>query len=96
MSPSSSPSISSDLAPSVAGYSDADPATRIGEGNARNPNYKATLYDPLAAKGSRFSSNFPASKIERMYHSSATLLPDGRFMITGSYVTLAARWDGGS
>ena len=57
----------------------------VGYSNADNPVYQPWLYDPNAAKGSRFSSaGMPTSKHARMYHSVATLLPDGRVMIAGS------------
>ncbi|KAG8697251.1 hypothetical protein FRC11_000157, partial [Ceratobasidium sp. 423] len=47
--------------------------------------FTPVLYDPAAAAGSRFSSaGMPTSDIARLYHSVATLLPDGRVMITGS------------
>lgn len=42
------------------------------------------LYDPEAPSGSRFSAGFPAAQIERLYHSTATLLPDGRIFTSGS------------
>lgn len=46
-------------------------ADEIGASNAANPNFRPTIYDPLLPVGKRFSSNFPLSKIERLYHSSA-------------------------
>lgn len=66
----------------VAGYGNV--RNEIGQSNSANPVYRADLYDPLQPIGSRFLSNFPASSIERLYHSSATLLPDGRIWISGS------------
>jgi hypothetical protein len=66
----------------VAGYGNV--LNEIGASNAANPVFRPTLYDPLAAAGSRFSTNFPSSSIERLYHSSATLLPDARILVTGS------------
>jgi hypothetical protein len=66
----------------IAGYGNV--LNELGASNAANPNYRATLYDPLAAAGRRFSTNFPSSSIERLYHSSATLVPDGRIFIAGS------------
>lgn len=43
------------------------------------------MYDPNAPKGKRWSQdNMPTSKVPRMYHSSATLLPDGSVFISGS------------
>ncbi|KAM0749961.1 copper radical oxidase [Meredithblackwellia eburnea MCA 4105] len=66
----------------IAGYGNV--ADEIGASNAANPDFRPTLYDPVAAKGSRFSTNFPTSNIERLYHSSATLIPDGRIFVSGS------------
>ena len=38
------------------------------------------IYDPSAAAGQRWSSNgLSPSTVPRLYHSSATLLPDGNF-----------------
>lgn len=55
----------------------------MGYSNADHPNYAPLLYDPVASKGRRFTS-LPAAKVERMYHSSATLIPDGRVLVSGS------------
>ncbi|SCZ98627.1 BZ3500_MvSof-1268-A1-R1_Chr7-1g09222 [Microbotryum saponariae] len=66
----------------VAGYGNV--ANRIGASNAGNPAYRPTLYDPVAPAGSRFSTNFPSSKSERLYHSTASLVADGRIIIAGS------------
>ncbi|SCV66996.1 BQ2448_5642 [Microbotryum intermedium] len=57
---------------------------QVGSSNAANPAFQPILYDPLAASGSRFSTNFPASQTERLYHSSATLVPDGSVFTAGS------------
>ncbi|KAG8712628.1 hypothetical protein FRC08_014291 [Ceratobasidium sp. 394] len=58
---------------------------QIGQSNADNPAFQPLLYDPAAPAGSRFSSTgMPTSGIARLYHSVATLLPDGRVMIAGS------------
>jgi hypothetical protein len=70
------------LAAGIAGYGNVPDS--IGASNARNFIRRPTLYDAVAKAGSRFSTNFPSSKIERLYHSSATLLPDGRIWISGS------------
>jgi len=49
-----------------------------GHSYADNPLYMPLVYDPSKPVGSRMSSaGFTASNIPRMYHSSATLLPDG-------------------
>jgi hypothetical protein len=40
------------------------------------------IYDPTAAAGSRFSArDIPASKIARLYHSTASLTPNGTVML---------------
>lgn len=66
----------------LSGYDNAP--DRVGSSNADNPVLYPSLYDPTAPNGQRFSSNFPSSKIPRLYHSSATLLPDGRILFAGS------------
>ena len=52
-------------------------------GLASDPNLSALLYDPSQPVGSRISI-LNSSTIPRMYHSEATLLPDGRVLISGS------------
>ena len=54
-----------------------------GFGLASDPNLNALLYDPTQPAGSRFSI-LGSTTIARMYHSEATLLPDGRVLISGS------------
>ena len=54
-----------------------------GFGLASNPNFNALLYDPTQPVGSRFSI-LGNTTIARMYHSEATLLPDGRVLVSGS------------
>ncbi|KAF8595715.1 DUF1929-domain-containing protein [Ceratobasidium sp. AG-I] len=67
----------------TAGYGNVQ--NQVGQSNADNPAYTPVLYDPAAAPGSRFNSTgMPTSNIPRMYHSTSTLLPDGRVMIAGS------------
>lgn len=57
----------------------------IGESNAENPVFSPTLYSPLAAKGNRFSQEgLGSSSIEQLYHSSASLIADGRIIVAGS------------
>jgi hypothetical protein len=52
---------------------------------AAAPVLTPSIYDPAAPAGSRWSSaGLGASKIPRLYHSSALLLPDGSVMIAGS------------
>jgi hypothetical protein len=50
---------------------------------ASDPNLSAQLYDPSQPIGSRISI-LGDTTIPRMYHSEATLLPDGRVLISGS------------
>ncbi|BGP37435.1 hypothetical protein JCM10449v2_001341 [Rhodotorula kratochvilovae] len=66
----------------VAGYGNVK--DEVGASNARSPTKQPVLYDPLAAKGKRFSRDFPSASYERLYHSVATLIPDGRIFIAGS------------
>jgi hypothetical protein len=54
-----------------------------GFGLASEPNLSALLYDPSQADGSRISI-LNNTTIPRMYHSEATLLPDGRVVVSGS------------
>ena len=54
-----------------------------GFGLASDPNLSALLYDPSQAIGSRISI-LGNTTIARMYHSEATLLPDGRVLVSGS------------
>jgi hypothetical protein len=54
-----------------------------GFGLAGDPNLSALLYDPSQPIGSRISI-LNNTTIARMYHSEATLLPDGRVLISGS------------
>ena len=54
-----------------------------GFGLAEDPNLNAVLYDPSQPIGSRFSI-LNNTIVPRMYHSEATLLPDGRVLVSGS------------
>ena len=62
----------------------ADRCVRIGQSNADDPAETIVLYDPAAPASQRFTTDFPVSQIARMYHSTSTLLPDGRIMLAGS------------
>ncbi|XVE54234.1 hypothetical protein DITRI_Ditri03aG0064000 [Diplodiscus trichospermus] len=53
-----------------------------GWDDARDPNFTPVLYRARRG-GSKFTELKP-SKIARMYHSSAALLPDGKVLIAGS------------
>ena len=67
----------------IAGYGNVK--HQVGFSNADNPVLTPVLYTPNAALGSRFSSaGLPTSDIPRLYHSVASLVPDGRILITGS------------
>lgn len=60
----------------VAGYGPQDWA--VGESYADNALLAPAIYDPAAPAGSRWSrEGLTASTVPRMYHSTATLLPDG-------------------
>ncbi|KAJ6594293.1 glyoxal oxidase [Mycena capillaripes] len=67
----------------TAGYGNTTWA--IGMSYADSPLLTPVIYDPQAANGSRWSSDgLQASTVPRMYHSSATLLPDGAVLVAGS------------
>ncbi|KAA8540745.1 hypothetical protein F0562_024336 [Nyssa sinensis] len=53
-----------------------------GYGNAASPSLQPYLYKPKKILGRRFSV-LKSTKIARMYHSSAILLPDGRVLVAG-------------
>lgn len=53
-----------------------------GWDNARNASLEPYLYKPNATLGRRFSI-LSTTRIARMYHSSAVLLPDGRVLVAG-------------
>ena len=54
-----------------------------GFGLASDPNFNAILYDPSEPVGQRISI-LNSTTIARLYHSEATLLPDGRVLVSGS------------
>jgi hypothetical protein len=54
-----------------------------GFGLANSPNLGAVLYDPTQPIGSRMSI-LNNTIVARLYHSEATLLPDGRVLVSGS------------
>ncbi|CAE6410335.1 unnamed protein product [Rhizoctonia solani] len=67
----------------VAGY--GNESWVVGQSYADNPMYQPLMYDPELPAGSRFTSKgLSPSTIPRMYHSAATLLPDGSVFISGS------------
>ncbi|KAJ6622429.1 glyoxal oxidase N-terminus-domain-containing protein [Mycena sp. CBHHK59/15] len=53
--------------------------------NADHPAFTPVVYDPTGAAGRRFcSQGIPASTIPRLYHSTATLTPNGSILLAGS------------
>ncbi|PFH54121.1 copper radical oxidase [Amanita thiersii Skay4041] len=67
----------------ISGYGNVK--DQIGESNADKPVFTPLLYRPNAPSGERFSrQGLIASNIPRMYHSVATLTPNGQIMIAGS------------
>jgi hypothetical protein len=67
----------------IAGYGNVK--NQVGNSNADHPVLTPILYRPSSPLGSRFTTDgMPTSDIPRLYHSVATLIPDGRVMITGS------------
>lgn len=74
----------------TAGYADQTNLTLPGQmpfdmSLAAEPVLRPSIYDPNAAKGSRWSTEgLGSSTIPRLYHSSALLLPDGSVLVAGS------------
>lgn len=66
----------------TAGYGNTSWA--IGQSFGDDPVHTIRYYDPDGQAGSRFSSAIANSSVDRMYHSSATLLPDGSVFSSGS------------
>ena len=67
----------------ISGYGNV--RKQVGTSNADNPVFTPVLYDPVAPSGRRFlSAGMPTSQIPRLYHSVATLTPNGDIMIAGS------------
>jgi hypothetical protein len=54
---------------------------QVGSSNADNPAFSPVLYDPNAAAGSRFSATGISSTIARIYHSTASLTPNGTILV---------------
>jgi hypothetical protein len=60
----------------TAGY--GNDTWAIGQSYSDDPILTPLVYDPKATAGKQWSSDgFSPSTVPRMYHSSATLLPDG-------------------
>lgn len=67
----------------VAGY--GNDTWVLQDSYANNPIYSPVLYDHSKPSGERWTrQGFKESGVARMYHSSATLLPDGSVFVTGS------------
>ncbi|KII89141.1 hypothetical protein PLICRDRAFT_160271 [Plicaturopsis crispa FD-325 SS-3] len=67
----------------ISGYGNV--IGQVGASNADNPVLTPVLYNPIAPAGQRFSSKgLPTSQIPRLYHSVATLTPNGDIMVAGS------------
>ena len=72
----------------ISGY--ANVVNQVGASNADNPVLTPVLYNTYApydpwVPGGRFSSDgLPSSQIPRLYHSVATLTPNGDIMVAGS------------
>lgn len=54
-----------------------------GFGLAQDPNHNAVLYDPSKPVNTRFTV-MANTTIDRLYHSEAILLDDGRVLVSGS------------
>lgn len=67
----------------ISGYGNVK--DQVGASNADNPVFSPVLYDPAAPAGRRFlTAGMPTSNIPRLYHSVATLTPEGTVMVAGS------------
>ncbi|XAO25846.1 hypothetical protein I312_104676 [Cryptococcus bacillisporus CA1280] len=71
------------VAMGTAGY--GNEMYSVGQSYGQDPLYMPALYDYTAPKGSRWNrTGLSASANERMYHSTAILLPDSSVLIAGS------------
>ncbi|WVQ82615.1 hypothetical protein IAT38_004746 [Cryptococcus sp. DSM 104549] len=67
----------------TAGY--GDDGYSIGQSYGQEPLYQPAIYNPNAPAGQRWSrDNIGESTQERMYHSTAILLPDSSILVSGS------------
>ncbi|OJT08667.1 hypothetical protein TRAPUB_393 [Trametes pubescens] len=67
----------------ISGYGNV--VNQVGASNADNPVFTPVLYSPSGPAGQRFSTaGMPTSDIPRLYHSVATLTPQGDIMVAGS------------
>jgi len=53
-------------------------------GGSRSPAYQSVVYDPKLPLGQRFSI-VAITNIARLYHSGASLMPDGSVLLSGSH-----------
>lgn len=69
----------------VAGYTtDPNQAGKpVGTSFGDNPSFKPLVYDPSKPAGQKWK-RVGTAKVGRLYHSSATLLPDSSILIAGS------------
>jgi len=69
----------------VAGYTTDpnSPGKPNGYSFGDNPSYKPLIYDPSKSAGSRWKQ-VGKQNVGRLYHSTATLLPDGSILTAGS------------
>lgn len=81
----------------VAGYS-TNPNAKgdpVGESYGDNPSYRPLVYNPQASPGNRWKQ-VGSTNIGRLYHSSATLLPDSSILVAGSNpnadVNFSTKW----
>lgn len=72
------------IATGTAGYGNTSWA--VGQSYGDNPLMTAAYYDPSQPKGRRWSrpSNLDTMTVQRLYHSSATLMADGSIFNAGS------------
>lgn len=71
------------VAMGTAGY--GDDHYSVGQSYGQAPLYMPAIYNHTAPAGSRWNrTGLVASKNERMYHSTAILLPDSSILISGS------------
>ncbi|SJX60989.1 Glyoxaloxidase 2 [Sporisorium reilianum f. sp. reilianum] len=78
----------------VAGYN-TDPnavGRPVGESYGDNPSYQPLVYNPKASKGNRWK-RVGSTNIGRLYHSSATLLPDSSILVSGSNPNADVNYD---
>ncbi|KIM27232.1 glyoxal oxidase [Serendipita vermifera MAFF 305830] len=71
----------------VAGYAGnaAQQAWSVDDGFSDMPVLRPIIYDPSRPSGQKWSdAGLQESTVPRMYHSSATLLPDGSVLVAGS------------